>query len=144
MPSVRRSVIINRPIDEVFTFFTTHSNDVKWRPHVKEISASRTPAVGERIHQVVPGPGGRGIPADLEVTAFERPTHYAFQVVAGPVRPRGDFVFTTTGDGATEVALSLSADLGGLKKLLMGGSVQKAMEGEVAGLDTAKRLLEGS
>jgi hypothetical protein len=78
------------------------------------------------------------------VTAFERPAHYAFRVVAGPVRPTGDFAFTTTGDGGTEVALSLSAGLGGMKKLFMGGSVQKAMEGEVAGLDTAKRLLEGS
>jgi hypothetical protein len=62
MPSARRSIIINRPIDEVFTFFTTHSNDVKWRPHVKEIAATSPPAVGERIHQVVSGPGGWGFP----------------------------------------------------------------------------------
>jgi hypothetical protein len=44
----------------------------------------------------------------------------------------------------TEVTLSLSADLGGIKKLLLSRSVQTAMNGEVAGLDTAKRLLEGA
>jgi hypothetical protein len=41
------------------------------------------------------------------------------------------------------VTLSLSADLGGLKKLVLSRPVQKSMNGEVAGLDTAKRVIEG-
>jgi len=43
---------------------------------------------------------------------------------------------------STEVTLSLSAQLSGVKKLLMSRSVQKAMESEVAGLDRAKQVLE--
>jgi hypothetical protein len=63
--------------------------------------------------------------------------------VAGPVRPRGDFRFAPAGAG-TEVDFSLAGELSGLKKLLMSGAVQKSMDGEMAGLDTAKRIIESS
>jgi uncharacterized protein YndB with AHSA1/START domain len=142
MPSARRTIVVDRSIDEVFAFFTTPSNDPGWRPFVKEIKAEGPPAVGSRIHQVVPGPGGRGIPADIEVTAYEPPTRYAFTVIAGPVRPHGEFLLAPAGTG-TEVTLALRADLAGLKKLVLSRPVQKSMDGEVAGLDTAKRILDG-
>jgi hypothetical protein len=77
------------------------------------------------------------------VTANEPPSRYAFQVVAGPARPRGEFRFVETPTG-TEVHFTLDAELGGIKKLLMSGPVQQSMDGEMAGLDTAKRLIEGS
>jgi uncharacterized protein YndB with AHSA1/START domain len=143
MPHAIRTIVINRPIDEVFTFFTTPSNDPNWRPHVKEISAQGAPAAGSRIHQVIEGPGGRGIPADIEVTAYERPNRYAFKVVAGPARPQGDFQLAAAA-AATEVTFTLTADLAGIKKLVMSRPVQKSMDGEMAALDTAKRLLEGA
>jgi uncharacterized protein YndB with AHSA1/START domain len=143
MPSARRTIVVDRPIDEVFTFFTTPANDPKWRPHVKEINGQGPPAAGSMIHQVVLGPRGRGIPADIRITTYEPPNRYAFKVIAGPVRPVGEFRLMGAGD-TTEVTLSLSADLGGIKKLLLSRSVQTAMNGEVAGLDTAKRLLEGA
>jgi uncharacterized protein YndB with AHSA1/START domain len=143
MPSARRTIVIGRPPDRVFAFFTDHARDPSWRPNVKEIDPVGGAAAGTRVHQVVKGPGGRGIGADIEVTANEPPSRYAFQVVAGPVRPRGEFRFIETPNG-TEVHFSLDAELGGIKKLLMSGSVQRSMDGEMAGLDTAKRLIESS
>ncbi len=141
MPSAENTVIINQPIEEVFAFFTSPANDQKWRPHVKEISAQGAPAVGSRIHQVVYGPGGRGIPADIEVTAYEPSSHYAFQVVAGPARPRGEFHFTPSGSG-TRVTFALTTELTGVKKVLMSKPVQSSMNGEVDSLTKAKALLE--
>lgn len=141
MPEASRTVVINRPIEDVFAFFTTHSNDKSWRSHVKEISDGGPPGVGAHIHQVVKGPGGRGIPADVEVTGYDPPTRYAFVAVAGPVRPAGEFRFRSF-EGATEVTLTLSASLTGLKGLVLNKSVQSAMDSEVGGLQTAKRLLE--
>jgi uncharacterized membrane protein len=141
MPSAQRTIVINRPADQVFAFFANPANDQKWREHVKEVAAEGPARVGSRVHQVVEGPGGRGIAADIEVTAYEPPTRYAFQVVAGPARPRGEFRFSPSGSG-TQVAFSLSADLGGWKKLLLSGPVQGSMDGEMRALDTAKRLLE--
>jgi uncharacterized protein YndB with AHSA1/START domain len=143
MPSAQRTLVIMRPVDAVFAFFTDPANDPKWRSQVKEIRAEGAPAVGSRIHQVVAGPG-RGIPADLEITGYEPNARYAFAVVAGPVRPQGEFRFAPTAEGGTEVTFSLNAELTGLKKLLMSRPVQKSMDGELAGLDEAKRLLETS
>jgi uncharacterized protein YndB with AHSA1/START domain len=143
MPSAQRSIIVDRPIDEVFAFFADPANDQKWRTHVKEIRAEGPVGAGSRIHQVVAGPGGRGTPADLEVTAYEPPRRYAFAVVAGPARPTGDFQFARAGSG-TQVTFALSAELGGLKGIVMSRAVQKSMDGEVAALDEAKRLIEAS
>ena len=143
MPSAQRSIVINRPREEAFDFFTDPANESRWRRHVKEVSADGPIGVGSRIHQVVTGPGGRGIPADIEVTAHEPPDRYAFKVVAGPVRPTGEFRFTGEG-GTTTVAFSLDARLSGLKKLFMSGAVQKSMDGEMQALDRAKALLESA
>ena len=143
MPRAQRTITVDRPADQVFAFFADPRNDVKWRPHVKEIAANGPPGIGSTIHQVVEGPGGRGIPADIEVVAYEPSTRYAFQVTAGPVRPAGEFLFAPSGTG-TEVRFSLEAKLGGIKRLAMSKPVQRSMDGEMASLDQAKALLEGS
>ena len=141
MPEVRRTIVIERPPDQVFAFLTDPGNDHRWRRHVKEISASLPMRRGSLVHQVVRGPAGRGIRADFEVTAFEPPTRFAFNVTAGPVKPVGEFLFRPLGTG-TEVTFSLRAGLGGLKKLLMSRPVQSSMDSEAASLDTAKLLIE--
>jgi uncharacterized membrane protein len=143
MPSAQRTLVIARPVSAVYAFFTDHDNDPQWRPAVKEIHpVGAPPAVGKRIRQLVAGPAGRGIPADIEITAVEPERRYAFSVVAGPVRPRGEFRFAPTPEGHTEVSLMLSAELTGLKKLMMSRAVQKSMDSEVAHLDRAKIILE--
>ncbi|MEA2605562.1 MAG: hypothetical protein QOI00_319 [Chloroflexota bacterium] len=141
MPSAERTIVIDRPPDQVFAFFADPANDRAWRPHVKEIAAQGPAGVGATIHQVVDGPGGRGIPADIEVTAYEPPTRYAFRVVAGPARPIGEFRFAPSGAG-TSVTFSLRAELGMLKGLVLGRPVQSSMNGEMAALDKAKSLIE--
>jgi uncharacterized protein YndB with AHSA1/START domain len=157
MPSAQRTILITSPPEQVFAFFTDTRNDQRWRPHVKEVGAEGPVRVGSTVHQVVAGPGGRGIPADLEVTAYEPPSgnvgakrppapaassgRYAFKVIAGPVRPVGEFRFTPS-QGGTEVSFSLNAEFAGIKKLLMSKAVQKSMDGEMASLDKAKALIE--
>jgi uncharacterized membrane protein len=143
MPSAQRTIVINRPVDEVFCFFTDPANELKWRTHLKEVSAAAPIAVGARVHQLVKGPGGLGIPADIEVTGYELGTRYAFRVVAGPVRPVGEFRFTPDGD-STSVSLSLAADLTAMKKLFLSRPVQSSMHGEMRALDRAKAVIEGS
>ncbi|HEY7130663.1 MAG TPA: SRPBCC family protein [Candidatus Limnocylindrales bacterium] len=141
MPSAERTIVIDRPPEDVFRFFADPANDRTWRRHVQEISAEGPVGVGSRIHQTVAGPGGRSIAADIEVTGYEPPSRYAFQVVAGPARPTGEFRFTPVGTG-TQVSFSLRADLGGLKGLFLSRPVQSSMDGEMASLDTAKAALE--
>lgn len=98
-------------------------------------------AVGVRYTQRINGPGGREIPADIEVTALDPDERLAFRGLAGPVRPLGSYAFRPAERG-TAVTLTLDAELTGIKRLLMGKQVQKFMEFEVASLDRAKSLLE--
>jgi carbon monoxide dehydrogenase subunit G len=142
MPEATNTVVIARPVADVFAFFTDPANDPDWRAGVKSIRAEGDPAVGAVVHQTIAGPMGRGVPANIEITAYDAERRYAFKGVAGPVRPIGDFAFSEV-DGGTKVTFTLSAELGRLSRRILGKQVQKAMDDEVAGLAGAKALLEG-
>ncbi|GAA3119398.1 uncharacterized protein YndB with AHSA1/START domain [Kribbella aluminosa] len=141
MPEAVHTVRINRSPADVFAYFADGENDPQWRPSVKEISRSGPIGPGSTYRQRIAGPGGRAIPSDYRVTAYEPDSHLAFKVTAGPVRPVGDYRFAPVDDG-TEVTFKLSADLSGLKKLLMSKPVQHSMNAEVASLNRAKNILE--
>ncbi|KHK98763.1 hypothetical protein LK09_07590 [Microbacterium mangrovi] len=141
MPSATRTIRIAAPIETVFAFFTDPANDLKWRTGVKEMRADGEARVGATVHQVVSGPGGRSIDADIRITEYTAPTRYAFTTVSGPVRPTGGFTFASA-EGGTTVTFALDAEVSGLKKIFMGGPVQKSMDAEMSALDRAKALLE--
>jgi carbon monoxide dehydrogenase subunit G len=142
MPEASSSIVIARPLAEVFAFFTTPAQDLTWRDGVKDIHSHGEPAVGAVVHQVIAGPFGKGIPADIEITEYAVDSAYGFRVVSGPVRPVGRFTFATEGDG-TRVDFALRAEITGLKRAMMSKPVQKSMDAEVAALAKAKAILEG-
>ena len=141
MPSAEHQVTIARPMAEVFAFVADGLNAPRWRPGVLDISLESGSGTGAVYRQGVKGPGGRRIAADYEITAYEPNRRLAFRAIAGPVRPTGEFRLEDAG-GATRLAFSLQAELTGIKKLLLGGAVQKTMDAEVAATEALKRLLE--
>jgi uncharacterized membrane protein len=96
--------------------------------------------VGTTYRQVVAGPGGRRIDADVEITEFVRDQRIAFRTTRGPVRPTGSYDLRAR-DGSTELTFHLTVKLTGLKKL-MAPMVGKTMKAEVAALTELKRVLE--
>jgi len=141
MPHAQRTIVIARPPAEVYAFFADAENDKSWRPAVALIHREGPLAVGTRVTQRIAGPGGRQVPADVEITALDPDTRVAFRGVAGPVRPEGDYSFAPA-EGGTSVTFTLDAELTGVRKLLMAKPVQKSMDAEMANLDKAKALLE--
>lgn len=142
MAAAQRSIVINRPVDEVWAFVTDGANAPKWRSGVLDVSKVSGQGVGETWKQGVKGPGGRRIDADYEITAWEPGRRMAFKAIAGPVRPTGEYRIAAE-DGGTRLSFSLDAELSGLKKLLMGGAVQSTMNAEMGALDRLKAVLEG-
>jgi uncharacterized protein YndB with AHSA1/START domain len=142
MPSATRSIIINRPPADVFAFVTDGANGPRWRRGVLDVAHVSGKGEGEVWRQGVKGPAGRRVAADYQVTAWDPPRRMAFKAIAGPVRPTGSYELEATGDGATKLTFSLREDLGGWKKVVLGGSVQKTMDGEMAALDKLKMVLE--
>ena len=141
MPSAERTITINRPLDEVFTFVADGRNAKLWRSGVLDVDLVSGAGLGARYSQGVRGPGGRRIAADYEVTEFEPNSKIAFRATAGPVRPTGSFTFEGLGTG-TVLTFKLDAALGGLQKLLLGGAVQSTMNAEMGALDKLRDLLE--
>jgi len=140
VPSAENSVVINKPVSEVFAFVADHENDPRWRPGVNDIKHASGEGVGTVYRQGMKGPFGRRIPADFEVTAYEPDSHMAFRTLGGPVRPEGVFRFEET-DGGTRLTFSLTADLRGAQKL-MAPMVGRSMRSEVGALENLKRVLE--
>ena len=141
MPSATNTVTINRPIADVFAYVAEGLNGPNWRSGILDIAHASGEGLGAIYRQGVKGPGGRRIDADYEITAWDPPKRLAFRAIAGPVRPVGEYRLAEAGTG-TSVTFSLEAQLGGLKKLLMGGAVQSTMDAEVANLARLKAVLE--
>jgi len=141
MPSAQGSVTINRPVGDVFAFVANGENARQYRPGVMDVQHVSGEGVGAIYRQGVKGPGGRRIPADYEVTAFQPNQRIAFHAIAGPVRPNGEYRFEANGD-QTIVTFSLQAEVTGWKRLVMGRAVQSTMDAEVRTLERLKRILE--
>jgi uncharacterized membrane protein len=141
MPSAEHQVMIERPAAEVFAFVADGLNGPAWRPGIVDISLISGSGAAAIYKQGVNGPGGRRIDADYEITAYEPNQHLAFRAIAGPVRPTGEYRLEEVGE-STRLTFSMRAELTGLKKLLMGGAVQKTMDAEVAATERLRELLE--
>jgi uncharacterized protein YndB with AHSA1/START domain len=141
MPSAQHQVTIARPVGEVFAFVADGLNGPKWRPGIVDISLASGSGPDAVYKQGVKGPGGRRIDADYRITAYEPDHRLSFAATAGPVRPTGTYLFEEAGSG-TRLTFSLEVELGGIKKLLMGGAVQKTMDAEVAATERLRSILE--
>jgi uncharacterized protein YndB with AHSA1/START domain len=143
MPEARHQVTIRRPIADVFAYIADGLNGPQWRPGITDIKLVSGSGVGASYKQGVKGPGGRRINADYRVTAYEPNHRLAFEATAGPVRPTGEYLLDETPEGS-RLTFSLAAELSGIKKLLMGGAVQKTMDSQVAATERLKELLEAT
>jgi uncharacterized protein YndB with AHSA1/START domain len=144
MPHAQRSVTIARPIEAVFAYLADGEKCPEWRSGVLDIKrVSGDGGVGTRYAQGVKGPMGRRITADYEITAYDPNRAIEFQTTAGPARPHGRYELAVENEG-TNLTFSLDAELGGIRKLLMGSAVQRTMELEVQPLDRLKAVLEAS
>ena len=140
MPSASSEIVINRPREDVFAFLADPENDPRWRSGVIDIKRVSGSGLGARYAQGVKGPGGRRIPADIEITELTPSETIAFQTVTGPVRPRGRYQLTAVA-GGTRVRFELEANVKGLRRLIA-PMVQKTMNKEVGQLDRLKRVIE--
>jgi uncharacterized protein YndB with AHSA1/START domain len=140
MPRASSEIVIERPREDVFAFLANPENDPQWRSGVLDLKRVSGSGVGARYTQGVKGPGGRRIPADIEITELTPGEAIAFRTTAGFVRPRGRYALAAT-DGGTRVRFELEADLKGVKRLLA-PMVQKTMNNEVGQLESLKHVIE--
>jgi uncharacterized protein YndB with AHSA1/START domain len=84
MPRASSEIVIKCPRDDVFAFLPDPENGPEWRSGVLELKRVSGSGIGARYAQGVKGPGGRRIPADIEITELTPGESIAFQTVTGP------------------------------------------------------------
>jgi len=136
------STLVDRPIEEIFTFISNPLNTPKWQAMIAS------------IEQVTPGPigvgtqynvhaslMGRAIDGLLEITSYEPPTKFGFTNKAGPMQVAVTITLKPVGTGA-KITLNAEGNPGGLFKLAEGPLTHQIKSQMEANLEKLKSVLE--
>jgi uncharacterized membrane protein len=144
MEGFELSIVINRPVEEVFGFLANLENDIKWRSEWVETrnSSGGNPGVGATF--CLTGEFlGRRVPTIYEVIEYEPNRSAAWKTVSGPLPLKFRRTFER-GEGGTRFTIKYEVEVRGLFNLLMSflaGTVKRQHEGD---LREVKELMETS
>ena len=139
---VEASVVINRPVEEVFAFVTNPENDPQWLSGMLESEQTSEGPKGvgtteQGVAQIV----GQRIEWTAEVTEYEPNKKVKHKVTAGPISAEQSQIFEPV-EGGTRFTLVLEGETGGFFRLaepIVIRILQRDLEANVANL---KDILE--
>jgi uncharacterized membrane protein len=143
MINVEESIVINRPIEEVFAFVANFENHPKWETNFQKVKllASIPTGVGTTYQCELKLPGQTAT-SKFEISEYEVNKKIAFEAeAAGPAKPNGSFLFEPAA-GGTKITLVPRPEFRGILKLLepmMAGYVRKQNQEHLIKL---KQILE--
>ncbi|MEE2568967.1 SRPBCC family protein [Pseudarthrobacter sp. J64] len=142
MAFAEHDVLIACDAMRVYNFLLDGANLPLWRTGIRSISLASGTAgsKGAVYQQTLNGPGGRPIAADFQITQARPGAEIEFQVIAGPIRPKGGYYLSTEGAG-TRVRFALDYQPKGLFSLIK-GSIHRTIKDEVAQLERLRQVLE--
>ena len=142
MATFQNTVLIARPIEDVFGFLSDLENIPKWNYAIIETrKVSEGPVgVGSIYRQV------RSVPSHseerLEITTYDPPRQLEIHGQLGLFRSRLVYALDATGEG-TRVTNTVELELRGPGRLLGRVAVPRVREAVAANLRKLKELLEG-
>jgi uncharacterized protein YndB with AHSA1/START domain len=144
MIKVEKSIMINKPVEEVFNYVTAADNYTKWQSGVTNIIEDRGPrnTVGSQFTEVRKFMG-QEMHTTLELTEFVPNARWTAKVVKGPVPYEVNMTFQPV-EGGTKVTTSVDGEPKGFFKLAEGmvaGQLEKSLTEDEQKL---KEILEAS
>jgi hypothetical protein len=143
MIEVEASVVIERPVEEVFAFFVDHRNDIRWQEGLLEVRVTPEGSTGTdtqvmAIRKLL----NRRAASTIEICEFIPNRKEAFRTVAGSPHVSGSLICEAAGRGTVVTQrLEMHTDsFFSLPDPVVAGSLRRNM---AAGLAEAKDLLEG-
>ena len=129
MIKVEKSVVINKPVDEVFGYVTGADNYTKWQAGVEQvIEGGPRNTLGSQFTEVRKFMG-QEMRTTLELTEFVPNAKWAAKVVKGPVPYEVTMTFQSV-DGGTKVTTCVDGEPKGFFKLAEGmvaGQLEKSL-----------------
>jgi len=142
MVKVEVSVVINRPVEEVFAFVTRIENWNQWDAQLAEVKKTSEGPVGvgttwqEARHLM-----GRRMESTNEITEYEPNRKLSFKSTSGPFPVEGGYTFESV-EGGTKFTVKGQAETGGFFKLA-DPVVRRAVKGQLETINAnLKELLE--
>lgn len=110
------TVRIERPVEEVFDYFTDVANDREWNPFAKRADKTSEGPLGVgTTFSVVRKMSG---PMDIEYTEYERPTRWTLRGTGRPASFTYLADFAPAEGGGTQLTSSMAMEPRGVFKLL--------------------------
>lgn len=140
---LKQSIIINRPIEEVFDVATCHERCVVWRgPIVGAKKTSPGPVGVGTTYRHTLGFLGLTTEAEPVITAWEPPYRAEFENQTGPAVYKSAFTCETVEEG-TKLTTGINLEIGGLFRHMPEGLVKTAaFRQHRADLNTLKEMME--
>ena len=144
MPRVQASVVISRPVEEVFEFVTNPENDPQWQSAILEAERTSVGPMGVgTTEQGVAKVVGKRIDWTAEVTEYEANRKVKYEVTGGPLSAEQTVTFEPV-EGGTKftLVLELEQEMGGFIRLaepIVTRMIQRDIETDLANL---KDILE--
>jgi uncharacterized protein YndB with AHSA1/START domain len=145
MPAtVRNSIVIARPVDEVFAFVCDPATTPRWQANVvrSEIVSGTPMGVGTRVIEVRQVGRARR-QAEWVVTEYEPPSRraYTYPTGFGPIRQSGVSTFTPV-PGGTRIGFTATIEARGPLTLLLPVLARAMRRSNDASYAALKRILE--
>jgi carbon monoxide dehydrogenase subunit G len=142
MFSVDKSVHIDKPAADVFSFVSDFANDAKWQSGVVRSEQTSAGPLGKgTTGQTVQKFMGRELKNDLEVTTFEPPKRFGAKTTSGPVQFEVMCTLEEMG-GGTHMTVHMEGEPGGFFKVAEGmvkNELNKTLDTDLVKL---KQMLE--
>lgn len=139
---VEKSIVINRPVEEVFAFISNLENEHLWSSASSAEYLEGGPGEVGSTARLVATFLGRDIESILKTTYYEFNHKMSFEVIEGMVTGNGWREVKVVGN-ATQVTQRMNLEFGSVfraMKWVLKPTLQKQMEGDLKKL---KALLEG-
>lgn len=95
---VKHSIIIARPIDDVFAFVTNLHNETRWQPEIKLVTLNGPLQAGSTFREVRVT-FGRAYDWHFRITEFDPPHRITIDTIRGSARYRGSRIFEAVAEG---------------------------------------------
>lgn len=143
MADVASSIVINKPVEEVFDYIIDPSNYASWQDQVVGASVSPAgPVALGSVYTIGTKVMGRTMETQLKVSEFMENSRWAITTIGVPTEVTSVFDFEAAGDG-TQLTISMSLPPGAYPAPAAGAvkaSMQKQFD---ANTQKLKKLLEG-
>jgi carbon monoxide dehydrogenase subunit G len=136
------STSINRPLQEVFDFFSDPANTPKWQNGTKSAKwISEGPLGSGSVFQTVGKLMGREMTVEIEITQYDPPNVVGMKGQNGPMKFEATNKFEPK-DNGTLLTQTFKGELGGLFNLAEGMAIKQLQKQVESDGQTLKKILE--